>query len=108
MPLVFLTIRRTFVTGDSGAPLSEVVRNVPWSAATPSLSWATASSFNDTRFSFPSLVVSCALTDVQADRTTRAIASLIVSFISSPSQLFEDYCVHELVDRLPVLGDTLF
>src|ERR1051325_649404 len=134
MVLLFLTIMRMFATGVSGAPLSAVVRKVASSAGVPLPSKATAASVNGLRFSIKLStggVGSCALTQ-RAPTIINKLTAIV--FIIAPlfycqlpisdCQLkekfksaignwksaidsFADHRIHELVDRLTILGNAL-
>src|SRR5437868_10573234 len=99
---------RMFVTGASGAPLSDVVRKVASSAGVPFASNATAASLKGTRFSIKTLAgggacCCCALTHIALTKTIIPAANLFMN--SSPS--FADHCIQQAVDRLTVLCHAL-
>src|SRR5215213_3413033 len=126
----FRTIMRTFVTGVSGAPFSAVVRKVASSAGAPLASNATAASLSDTRFSFKLSGTGgcscCAFTSKALNKTARQAAIILMDLLcrggppwppqrndstwgghgGPPLQL--NHRVHELVDRLTILGHALF
>src|SRR5215213_5704370 len=109
--LVFFTMKRTFVTGVSGAPVKGVVLKVASSAEAPVASSATAGSPNGTRFSAVA-GSSCAFETQTLHSTTRKAASIFMSL--SPSSLRDsndclltNHRIHKLVNRLAVFRHAL-